>query len=362
MNPEVLPVPSVRIAVYCLAVLAFGVAASDRVKLVRLPVGAVAPDAEIDSAGVLHAAYFSADNVFYVKSTDSGTTFSEPLRINSEAGSAQAGMFRGPDLSLSPDGTVHTVWFTNGYQRKLPKDQWGAHYARLTPGAKTFEPARNLNKMPSDCFSIAANSADNTVAVFWIAAGLFVQLSRDNGKTFAAPIPVAGADPCECCGTRAYFGSDGALFCAYREKAGNIRDMHLLRLPKGASKFERTKLSDREWKLNACPMTGNSLNGSGPVLLAAWETSGQASFARLDGKGANAAVVSPEVKGVKKFPLALLANDGTVMLAWKYGKTLNWQLYDKANAPIGTVQQFEAATGDRAAGAVMADGTFLLLP
>lgn len=344
-----------------LLAVATSATAADRVQIVRLPAGSTAPDAEMDAKGVLHVAYFSSDNVFYVNSSDAGATFSEPLRINSEAVTAQAGMFRGPDLALGADGTVHVVWFTNAYQRKLPKDQWGVHYARLPVGARAFEPARNLNHLPSDCFSLAV-APDNRVAIFWIAAGLFVQLSSDNGNTFAAPVPVAGADPCECCGTRAYFGTNGTLFCAYREKAGNIRDMYLLKLAKGQNRFERSKLSDREWKLNACPMTGNSLTGSGGALLAAWETSGQASFARLDATGAPAGVFSPEVKGVKKFPLALLAPDASILLAWKFGKTLSWQLYDKSNTPLGGVQQFEAATGDRATGVVTRDGIFLLIP
>ena len=87
--------------------------ASERVSVLELPAGATAADAEIDSGGVIHAAYFLADNVYYVRRDSGSNTFSEPIRINSAAGTAQAGMFRGPDVALGPDGAVHAIWFTN---------------------------------------------------------------------------------------------------------------------------------------------------------------------------------------------------------------------------------------------------------
>jgi hypothetical protein len=131
--------------------------ASERVSVMNLPAGATAADAEVDADGVIHVAYFKADNVYYVRTKAGSTELSEPIRINSEEGSAQAGMFRGPDLALGSNGAVHVIWFTNAYQRKLPKEQWGVHYSQLAADGKSFLPARNLNQKPSDCFSIAAD-------------------------------------------------------------------------------------------------------------------------------------------------------------------------------------------------------------
>lgn len=347
-----------RLALMVVA-LVLTASAEERVTVLSLPVGATASDAEVDAEGVIHAAYFFADDVYYVRGKVGSATFSEPIRINSEPGTAQAGMFRGPDVALGPDGAVHAIWFTNAYQRKLPKDQWGVHYSKLAADGKSFLPARNLNQKPSDCYSIAADAIGN-VAIFWIAEKLFIQISSDGGKTFSAAQVVPGVDPCECCATRAYYAPDGTLYCAYREKSGNLRDMYLLNRKKGAVGFERTRLSEKEWKVFACPMTGSSLGGNGRSLLVGYETSGQSSFARITA-GKSAGEISPNAKGVKKFPLALEAGDGVVLLGWKTGTALNWQLFDKNNVPVGAVETLETKSGDRFSGVVSKDGRFYLL-
>ena len=40
-------------------------ASEDRVKVVKLP-GAAVPDAEIDSVGIVHVAYLSDNNIYYL--------------------------------------------------------------------------------------------------------------------------------------------------------------------------------------------------------------------------------------------------------------------------------------------------------
>jgi len=66
----------------------------------RVPNGGIQPEVVVDAAGVLHMVYFSgeprAGNLFYVRSSDFGKTFSTPIQINSQPGSAIAtGTIRG---------------------------------------------------------------------------------------------------------------------------------------------------------------------------------------------------------------------------------------------------------------------------
>ena len=42
----------------------------------------------------------------------------------------------------------------------LPDDEWAFYYACLEPGAKAFSPVRNINKKPSEGFSLAADDKD----------------------------------------------------------------------------------------------------------------------------------------------------------------------------------------------------------
>src|SRR6185295_7546416 len=136
-------------------------------------------------------------------------------------------MYRGPDVAIGKDGRVHVIWYVNAYQRKLPQDQWGVFYAHLDRGQGAFTKGMNLNHKPSDNYSLAADERGN-VAVVWMAEGVFVNVSKDNGKTFGAAERIEVADPCECCASRAAFSSGGALMIDYRDKKGNVRDMHLL--------------------------------------------------------------------------------------------------------------------------------------
>src|SRR5919201_975428 len=65
------------------------------VTLVRVPHGGIQPAVAVDQRGVMHLLYFAGDddhagNLFYVRSTDYGATFSTPVRVNSQDGSAIA--------------------------------------------------------------------------------------------------------------------------------------------------------------------------------------------------------------------------------------------------------------------------------
>jgi len=283
--------------------------------------------------------------------------FSAPLRVNSEANSSHSGMFRGPDMALGKNGRPHVIWYSNGYQRKLPKDQWGVLYSHLNDGGTAFVPVRNLNRKPSDNYSIAAND-QGRVAVFWMAEGLLLQESTDNGVNFGAPKKVALADTCECCASRAQFAPDGTLLCAYRDKQNNARDMFLLAQSKNSAEFTREKLSVTPWQVNACPMTGTFISSSKSGAVAAWETKGQIYFARCDSTGRKTA--TPEVAlGTRgKYPIALVAPDGTLLVSWKRVNALEWQLFDSGDKPLGAIQSAPGDNPHRHSAVVTKSGEF----
>jgi hypothetical protein len=61
--------------------------------IVRLPAGGIQPHAAVDSRGVAHVVYFSGDpangDLFYTR-LGPDDTFSAPVRVNSDEGSAIA--------------------------------------------------------------------------------------------------------------------------------------------------------------------------------------------------------------------------------------------------------------------------------
>jgi hypothetical protein len=331
---------------------------SESVRVLKTPSGGEVPDAEIDVSGTIHVAYVKGDNAFYAKSVE-GNEFTEPVRINSEPNTVHpANMFRGPDVAVGKNGRVHVIWYVNAYQRKRPHNEWGVFYSYFDPGSDQFAPPKNLNRKPSDNYSLAADEQGN-VAVVWMAEQLFLTFSKNNGKSFETET-VSAADPCECCASRALFDRDGTLLIAYRDKANNARNMHLLGRERITNAFANRRLSTTEWEINACPMTGTFLARSGVKASAAWETKGSACYARLE---PNAAFPPKEIKVTArgKWPLALMASDGTVLASWKEGSTLFWRLLDGADKPLDDVQSVPSPNSHRHAGVMIPNGRFVLI-
>jgi hypothetical protein len=354
----------------CFALACAHAVAAPEVRVVEVPGGGGVPDAETGADGTIHLVWVKADDVWYAKSTDNGRSFSAPLRVNSDPGTAHPpNMFRGPDVAVGRDGMVHVIWYNNAFQRKRPKDEWGVNYARLEAKAGAFTPTRNLNHLPSDGFSLGTNERGQ-VAVVYMTGKLNLLTSQDNGETFAPPREIEGVDPCECCASRALLDGNGTLFTFYRDKAENVRDMFVLRVRERSvlgglvdqQLSTRTRLSTRPWSIAGCPMTGESLTRAGNGFVAAWETKGEVSFTRLDASGKPSGTPEFEVAPRGKFPIALANTDDIVCVSWKEGSQLNWRLFDRDNRPIGEPDSAPAPSGDRHAGAVTRVGDFLLFP
>jgi len=93
------------------------------VTLVRVPGNGIQPEAVVDGRGVLHVLYFAGEarggNLFYIRSSDFGVTFSPPIRVNNQAGSAIAtGTIRGGQLAVRA-GRIHVAW--NGSDSAMPR-------------------------------------------------------------------------------------------------------------------------------------------------------------------------------------------------------------------------------------------------
>lgn len=341
-------------------------AAEDLVAIRRVPDGGIQPEAVRDTSGTLHLVYYggdpSAGDLFYVRSSDDGATFSAPIRVNSQPGSAIArGTIRGGQLAVGPNGRVHVVW--NGSGKALPKglsdpstglDGAQFLYARLNDAGTAFEPQRGLMQRSLTLDgggSIAADGNGNVYAVWhgneartgndgegrrrvWIAR------SSNAGRTFDAETP-AWNEPtgaCACCGMRA-LSTGGSLYVLYRSATASInRDIFALVSSDGAKTFAGSRV--HEWDINACPMTSMSLTAAKSGVAAAWETEGLVYFGMLDARGNVGSRIAPpgEVKGRKHPRLATNAN-GQTLLVWTEGTSytkggsLAWQLFDGAQRP-----------------------------
>src|SRR3954447_5921271 len=226
----------IRNAVFAVAVLGtlplgLPVVADDspgRVTTVAVPGGGKPIVARTDKEGAVHLLFDSGDGPNYAKSTDGGVTFSAVIPVV-RGGSQAAGLeYSAWDMAVGKGGRVHVAMGTNAWKLKLPQEEWGYFYAPPSPGASAFSPVRNINRKPSEGFSLAADDKGNVTAC-WLSDKLYANVSRDNGETFGPFVELNPQyNPCNCCTTSAAYGEDGRLAVLYREETNNERDMYLV--------------------------------------------------------------------------------------------------------------------------------------
>jgi hypothetical protein len=362
--------PAKCVLVACLCFVT-GVVASrandmaDRIKPIRIPGGYKIVKAQLGADGAIHVLLDAEDGPRYVKSTDAGVTFSTPMSIVGVASQKPGLRFQGEDLAVGKDGRVHVAMSNNAWKLKLPQEEWGFYYASLVHDAKAFTPTRNINRKPSEGFSLAADERGNVSACF-LSGKLFTMVSRDNGETFTPYTePNPTWNPCDCCTTAAAFGADGKLALLYREETDNERDMYVALLEQsGKGKPIRSRVSGIPWKLNGCPMTYFTIARTDTGYVTAWPTKGQVYFARLDKGGAvlpPGEIRTPGTSGMRNGLVALSAPDGATLVAWKNKDVLGWQLYD-AKAQAQGEPGSASSLGGGAAGVVLPNGNFILFP
>src|SRR5208283_4624222 len=94
--------------------------------------------------------------------------FSEPIRVNSEPGSAIAtGTIRGAQIALGKNNRVHVAW--NGSGKAMPQSFNKTNpmlYTRLDEAGQAFEPQRNLMQQTFNLDGGGALGADETGNVY----------------------------------------------------------------------------------------------------------------------------------------------------------------------------------------------------
>ena len=339
------------------------------VKVLEVPDRGIQPQAVIDDRGTIHLVYFQGDpgggDLFYARLAPGAESFSTPVRVNTQPGSAIAiGTIRGGQIAIGRGGRIHVAW--NGSNGALPKNPAGSNpmlYTRSDPTGKAFEPQRNLMQNTSALDgggTIAADRGGN-VYVAWHGrtedAGpgeayrrMWVVRSKDDGATFTAV--ETGIDrrtgACGCCGTRALADREGTVYLLYRAATRGVdRDIYLLHSEDHAGHFAGASIAP--WRAEMCPMSSASMAEAGTGVLAAWETQGQVFFGRVDPKthGLSAPITPPGGRGNRKHPaVAGNARGETILVwaegtGWQKGGALVWQVFDPSGRPSGPEGRIE---------------------
>src|SRR5262249_39516433 len=156
--------------------------------------------------GAIHLLYDSEDGPRYAKSMDGGATFGPAIPVVGRSRQKPGLEYSAWDMAVGNGGRVHVAMSTNAWKLKLPQEEWGFFYATLDPGRPEFSPVRNINRKPSEGFSLAADDRGNVTAC-WLSDKLYANVSHDNGETFDPSVEIDSSfNPCNCCTTSAAYG------------------------------------------------------------------------------------------------------------------------------------------------------------
>lgn len=349
--------------------------ADARVAVSRVPNGGIQPEVVVDAAGVLHMVYFSgeprAGDLFYVRSSDSGKTFSTPIPINSQPGSAiAAGTIRGAQLAVGRNGRVHVAW--NGSDAATPKappnpatKRPGSPmlYTRSTTSGSAFESQRNLMTATTNLDGGGSLAADSRGGVYVVWHGnavgddgseahrrVWLARSLDDGATFDSERAVSSQSTgaCGCCGLRIAASPKGTLHLLYRSAAEMTnRDVYTLASTDRGQRFQGERL--HPWRIAACPMTSMFIVAARDRVLGAWETAGQVYYGDLRSPASNgrAIIAAPAEATGRKHPRLAVNDTGETLftwtegMAWARGGSVAWQRFDRAGTPIGSSGRHE---------------------
>lgn len=307
--------------------------------LVLLAAGSTAGAADVVGATV--SAAFAPDGTLWRviprkawievdRSSDFGRTFSDPVRLTAGTKRIQAQPEDRPQIGVDARGQVFVVFAADARQ------PWTRFVSFSRDGGRTFsDPAplssradRNIQYEP------ALHVGPGGAQAFWIEQDARTGTHHASvGRLYSRAIGVEPASPgefmlheamCECCrmATATDSGGGTAVF-ARIVLNGETRDHGMFTVSSDGTVLPMRRITDDEWKINACPESGPALtvSTSGRYHLS-WFTQGRTRqglfYAWSDDRGAT---LSPPVAiGAAGFLPAhahLAAAGRTVAIAWR---------------------------------------------
>ncbi|MCQ8102777.1 glycoside hydrolase [Methylomonas sp. SURF-2] len=230
--------------------------------------------AAFSEQGALWLAWVQSDHVFVQFSLDKGLSFSAPVMVNPIAESVIAHDEYRPKIQLDKQGNIYLTW-----SRSLEKRHTGhIRFSRSVDGGKTFSAPVTINdnlEEISHRFDSLAVTESGEVFVAWLDArdkvratqagmehpgtSLYYAWSDNRGVTFKTN-KLAAPHTCECCRLGTAIDKDNLPVVIWRHVfPGGIRDHALLKFTAWNQPGEIKRLSQENWKIDACPHHGPAL-------------------------------------------------------------------------------------------------------
>ncbi|HKY06303.1 MAG TPA: sialidase family protein, partial [Blastocatellia bacterium] len=183
----------VRKRVVFLRSLDQGATFSEPVDISRSSGDAFEPEIAVDKDNAINVAWEDTATgtslIMFTRSTDAGESFSEPVRVSSpDARATEA------NIAVDSLGNIHVVWVG------ASGDTLQAFYARSTDGGTTFSEPVNLSQVEgADIHKLVIATFNENVYVAYNneannSRQVFLVKSKDSGLSFSDPVRVSNAD------------------------------------------------------------------------------------------------------------------------------------------------------------------------
>ena len=242
-----------------------------------------------------------ATDLYLSSSRDHGQTFGAPVKVNDDTKPAVHGMH---SLAIGDDGRIYVAWLDE---------------RNITP----------IKDMKMDAKTEGHHMESNRE--------LFVSSSSDGGHTFMPNRKVA-TDVCPCCKTALAIGPVGRIYLSWRQVLpGDLRHIAVSCSADGGKSFTEPKIvSDDQWVLAGCPVSGSALSvdkdGTLRVLWYSAGTRGQTGLYWSESKD-NGSTFSP-----RRLLSAGLTTGTPVLLAGNKDLTAIWENSENGAARLLTAK------------------------
>ncbi len=255
-----------------------------------------------DQQGLLWRARVRDGIIFVDKSTDKGTTFSKPTKVNAKPQKIAAKGEARPKIAIAPHGNIYLTW-TQGLTKRFTGYIW---FSRSIDGGKSFEKPKIVHQDRAEIthrFDALNVAKDGKITIAWVdkrdleaakkvgrkytGAAIYYATSNNAGKSFAIEKKLADYS-CECCRIAITNKPDGTPVAMWRHVfPGSERDHAIAEINNQRAKIIRASYG--HWKLDGCPHHGAALTyGEGfGYHMAYFDGAGETpslKYARMDGE------------------------------------------------------------------------------
>jgi hypothetical protein len=263
------------------------------------PAIAASPDGSVYVTWVNHGAKMQAD-LMIARFSGDGQMQGSPVRVNLQPGTATAWRGDPPTVAVAPDHTVYVGWTARVESKSAHATN--IYLSSSRDQGQTFGPPVKVNddiKPAMHGMHSLAIGSNGRVYLAWLDernvapvegkdmdpkmkghmesnSELFFSSSGDGGRTFTSNRRVA-TDVCPCCKTTLAIAPDNRVYLSWRQVLpGDFRHIAVSSSADSGETFSNTVIvSDDQWMIKGCPVSGASLSVDAARLRVLWYAAGE---------------------------------------------------------------------------------------